>query len=63
MEQLRNWLEMGGYAWFVWPAYGLTAVVMVWMVVDSLRGLRADRRALDALQAGEGERPERNRDA
>ena len=63
MEQLRNWLEMGGYAWFVWPAYGLTVVVMVWMVVDSLRGLRADRRALDALQAGKDGRSERNRDA
>jgi heme exporter protein CcmD len=27
---LQNFLEMGGYAKFVWPAYGLTALVLVW---------------------------------
>jgi heme exporter protein D len=33
-------LEMGGYAWFVWGSYGLTAVVIVLEVVS----LRARRR-------------------
>ena len=27
---LQKFLEMGGYAQFVWPAYGLTALVLVW---------------------------------
>ena len=27
---LQNFIEMGGYARFVWPAYGLTALVLVW---------------------------------
>ena len=27
---LQTFFEMGGYAQFVWPAYGLTAVVLVW---------------------------------
>ena len=27
---LQNFLEMGGYAQYVWPAYGLTALVLVW---------------------------------
>ena len=27
---LQNFIEMGGYAKFVWPAYGLTALVLVW---------------------------------
>ncbi|HET7203895.1 MAG TPA: heme exporter protein CcmD [Steroidobacteraceae bacterium] len=27
---LQKFLEMGGYAEFVWPAYGLTALVLVW---------------------------------
>jgi heme exporter protein CcmD len=27
---LQSFLEMGGYAKFVWPAYGLTALVLVW---------------------------------
>jgi heme exporter protein CcmD len=27
---LQDFFEMGGYAKFVWPAYGLTALVLVW---------------------------------
>jgi heme exporter protein CcmD len=27
---LKSFFEMGGYAEFVWPAYGLTALVLVW---------------------------------
>jgi heme exporter protein CcmD len=27
---LKNFLEMGGYAEYVWPAYGLTALVLLW---------------------------------
>jgi len=27
---LQEFLKMGGYAGFVWSAYGLTAVVLAW---------------------------------
>ena len=27
---LQSFLNMGGYAQYVWPAYGLTALVLVW---------------------------------
>jgi heme exporter protein D len=27
---LQNFFAMGGYAEYVWPAYGLTALVLVW---------------------------------
>ena len=27
---IQDFLKMGGYAQFVWPAYGLTALVLVW---------------------------------
>jgi heme exporter protein CcmD len=27
---LQSFFDMGGYAKFVWPAYGLTALVLVW---------------------------------
>lgn len=30
---VREFLEMGGYALYVWPAYGLTLVVLVLNVV------------------------------
>ncbi len=46
MEQLRSFLAMGGYGAFVWPAFGVTALVMGWLLVASLRRLRGLERAL-----------------
>jgi heme exporter protein D len=40
MNSLQHFLDMGGYAVYVWPAYGLAAVVMIANVVLSLRRLR-----------------------
>ena len=50
MDAIRDYLAMGGYAGFVWPAYAITLGAMIWLVVDSLRKLRADRKTLEALQ-------------
>lgn len=36
---MREFLDMGGYAAFVWPAYGLTAALLLLLVFDSLRRL------------------------
>lgn len=41
---------MGGYARFVWPAYGICFVVMLSLLVQSLLTYRARRRELDRLQ-------------
>ena len=27
---LQHFINMGGYAQYVWPAYGLTALVLLW---------------------------------
>ncbi|MFQ6018166.1 MAG: heme exporter protein CcmD [Kiloniellaceae bacterium] len=64
MEQIQTFLAMGGYGAFVWPAFGLTALVMVWLLAATLRGLRARERALKELQvAAPAARPRGNRDA
>ncbi len=46
MEQLRSFLAMGGYGAFVWPAFGVTALIMGWLLAASLRRLRGLDRAL-----------------
>ena len=28
MVAIRHWLAMGGYAFYVWPAYGVMAAVL-----------------------------------
>jgi heme exporter protein D len=57
MQRLTDFLAMGGYAVFVWPAYGVTVVVMAGLAVQSLRRYRRGQRALEALQR---DRPRRN---
>ena len=42
-------LDMGRYALYVWPVYGITAAVLAWMVVDSLARARRWRREAERL--------------
>jgi heme exporter protein D len=51
MDALDRFLEMGGYARFVWPAYGLAAVVLAGMAVQSYRAWRRQHRLWSALEA------------
>jgi heme exporter protein D len=50
MSRLSEYLAMGGYARFVWPAYGICLVVLLGLLVQSLRTYRARQRELDRLQ-------------
>jgi heme exporter protein D len=43
-------LAMGGYAVFVWPAYGLTFVVLGGLALHSWRCYRRSVRTLEQLQ-------------
>ncbi|MGB1423188.1 MAG: heme exporter protein CcmD [Pseudomonadales bacterium] len=40
-ESLERFLEMGGYAMYVFGSYGITAIVMVGLVVTALKQHRA----------------------
>ena len=51
-----EFLAMGGYAAFVWPAYGIAAAVLAGMVIESVAAYRRARRDLARLEA---ERPPR----
>ena len=42
---MRSFLDMGGYAAFVWPAYAVTLAVVVLNVVWARRALRRSRAA------------------
>lgn len=47
---MAEFFAMGGYAAFVWPSFGVTAVVLAGMWLASVRGLRARQAEFDALQ-------------
>ena len=50
MDELMHFLAMGGYAGFVWPAYGAAAIVLAGMALASLRAWRRQKRAWDAVE-------------
>ncbi len=44
-------MAMGGYGVYVWPAFGLTAAVMIGLLIASVRSLRAREKDLLRLRA------------
>jgi heme exporter protein D len=56
MSAVEAYLAMGGYAVFVWPAYGLTTAVLGGLALFSWRRYHASVRSLEALQQQFGRR-------
>ncbi|TXH31871.1 MAG: heme exporter protein CcmD [Rhodospirillaceae bacterium] len=51
MEGVSTFLAMGGYAAYVWPAYGVAAIILIAFAIDSWRRVRvaaADLRRMEA---------------
>jgi heme exporter protein D len=46
MDALATYVSMGGYAGFVWPAYGIAAAVLGGLALQSWRRYRASQGAL-----------------
>ena len=49
MNTSDSFFAMGGYAQFVWPAYGIAALVILGFAIASWRRLRAAERALERV--------------
>jgi heme exporter protein D len=47
---MTEFFAMGGYARFVWPAYGAAFVLLVGLLLLSLRHYRERQRQLDRVQ-------------
>ena len=50
----EGWMAMGGYAAYVWPAYGFAFFVMLWIAVSSHMKLKRARRELEKLDSRSG---------
>jgi heme exporter protein D len=50
VDAIMNVLHMGGYAAYVWPAYGLAFVGMVGILVFTRRTLKAREREFETLK-------------
>jgi len=46
-----KFFDMGGYAAYVWPAFSLSAIVLIVMLVVSLRYLKKQTQLLEKLES------------
>jgi len=51
---MSGFLDMGGYAAYVWPSYAISAVVLIGVLVASIRTMKARHDALAAFEEQEG---------
>ena len=50
MGSITQFLEMGGYGGYVWPAFGIVLVVMALLWIASMRGWHQSEQALASLR-------------
>lgn len=56
---MTEFFAMGGYAAYVWTAFGVAGVVMAGLLLESLRAMRATQAELELLEAGRPRRRDR----
>jgi heme exporter protein D len=52
---MSEYFAMGGYAAFIWPTYGVAALLLVVLFILSARRLQNAERALDDKELAEDE--------
>lgn len=50
MDRLNEFLSMGGYGGYIWPAYLIAAVILIGLLVTSLRSVRGQEARLASLR-------------
>jgi heme exporter protein D len=50
MDSLSSFLDMGGYAAFIWPSFAVTAAVLAVLLYASHRFRKTNQAQLDALK-------------
>ncbi len=50
MDGIRAFFEMDGYGIYVWPAFAVTAIVLIGLLLASLRSLPDTHEILEDLQ-------------
>ncbi len=50
MDTLTTFFDMGGYAAFIWPCYGISAVLMLGLLLSSIRNRNKNAATLAKLE-------------
>lgn len=57
MTPMAEFFAMGGYAAYVWPAYGSALLVLIGLVIATLARWHSSRHSLKRLEQLRGRRP------
>ena len=49
MSQFFTFLDMRGYGIFIWPAFGISAIILLGILVNSQRFLKRTEKELETL--------------
>lgn len=60
---MSDFFAMGGYGAFIWPCYGLAALVMIVLVVQSVRSMRVNEKLVETLRASRSHRRDQRGDS
>ena len=53
---MNEFFAMGGYAAYVWPAYGVSIVALIAVAIVSWREMKLAERLVDLIQKAEASR-------
>ena len=53
LDSLNIFMNMGGYGYYIWGAFGLSAFVLMVLIIQSLQFLEASKTQLYSLQEKE----------
>ena len=53
MDQLTNFMSMSGYGQFIWPAFGISAILLAGILIHSQRFLRHTEKELHTQNSHE----------
>ena len=50
LDYLTDFLSMGGYGHFIWGAFGLSAIVLISLIIQSLQFLKSSEALLHSIK-------------
>lgn len=53
MDQVSTYLAMDGYGAFIWPSFGVSALVLIGLLIQSRRFLKSTEAELESLRRDE----------
>ena len=59
---MTEFLQMGGYAAFIWPSWGLAVLVLLGVTVSSLRHGRRVQKELEQFEQKPEQKPEQKKE-